>query len=197
MAERSWPWTAGRQAGTTISSYCSTFVFRLLNTEITAFYFINCPLGAAECGLLLRGIGPAYAKRLVQTFSDTVFDVIESDPARLRDVEGIGPVRATRITAGWAEQKVVREIMLFLHVHGVDTSRAVRICKTYGAEAVGFVSEDLYRFARDIRGIAKDAIVQVRAGVSFVLVEAMDDGRWRRGRDSPSCPQRTVLHRLF
>ncbi|WP_237481841.1 SF1B family DNA helicase RecD2 [Lichenibacterium dinghuense] len=139
---------------------------------------------------MIRGIGPAYAKRLVEAFGEAVFDVIEADPSRLREVEGIGPVRARRIAAGWAEQKVVREIMLFLHAHGVGTSRAVRIYKTYGAEAVATITENPYRLARDIRGIgfktadqvagklgiAKDAMVRVRAGVSYALAEAMDEG---------------------
>ena len=102
---------------------------------------------------MIRGIGAAYARRLVRAFGETVFDVIEADPDRLREVEGIGPVRAERIAAGWAEQKVVREIMLFLHAHGVGTSRAVRIYKTYGAEAVAVISENPYRLARDIRGV--------------------------------------------
>jgi hypothetical protein len=52
------------------------------------------------------------------------------EPSRLREVTGIGPKRAERIIAGWAEQKVIREIMLFLHSNGVGTSRAVRIYKT-------------------------------------------------------------------
>ena len=135
---------------------------------------------------MIRGIGPAYAKRLVKAFAEAVFDVIEQDPGRLREVEGIGPKRAERIAAGWAEQKVVREIMLFLHAHSVGTSRAVRIYKTYGSEAVAVISENPYRLARDIRGIgfktadqiavkigiAKDAMVWVRAGVSYALAEA-------------------------
>ena len=79
---------------------------------------------------MIRGIGPAYARRLVKAFGEAVFDVVETEPERLREVEGIGPVRAARIAAGWAEQKVVREIMLILHAHGVGTSRAVRIYKT-------------------------------------------------------------------
>jgi exodeoxyribonuclease V alpha subunit len=76
-----------------------------------------------------------YAKRLLQAFREKVFDVIETAPERLREVEGIGAVRAERIMAAGAEQKIVREIMLFLHSHGVGTSRAVRIYKTYGTDA--------------------------------------------------------------
>src|SRR6201998_4670217 len=78
---------------------------------------------------MIRGIGPVYAKKLVRVFGETVFDVIQQEPDRLREVPGIGPKRAERIIAGWAEQKVIREIMLFLHSNGVGTSRAVRIYK--------------------------------------------------------------------
>src|SRR6266576_2487407 len=51
------------------------------------------------------------------------------------------------------EQKAVREIMVFLHSHGVGTARAVRIFKTYGADAIQVMTENPYRLARDIRGI--------------------------------------------
>jgi hypothetical protein len=76
---------------------------------------------------MIRGVGPVYAKKLVRAFGEKVFDVIEATPDRLREVDGIGPVRAASILAAWAEQKAVREIMVFLHSHGVGTARAVRI----------------------------------------------------------------------
>ena len=79
---------------------------------------------------MIRGVGPAYAKKLVRAFGEKVFDVIEAAPDRLREVDGIGPVRAASILAAWAEQKAVREIMVFLHSHGVGTARAVRIFKS-------------------------------------------------------------------
>jgi exodeoxyribonuclease V alpha subunit len=139
---------------------------------------------------MIRGIGPVYAKKLVRAFGEGVFDVIEQQPGRLREVTGIGPKRAERIIAGWAEQKVIREIMLFLHSNGVGTSRAVRIYKTYGADAIRLISENPYRLARDIRGIGfrtadqiaaklgieNTALIRVRAGISYALAEAMDDG---------------------
>ena len=139
---------------------------------------------------MIRGIGPVYAKKLVRSFGEQVFDVIEMESGRLREVDGIGPVRAERITTAWAEQKVVREIMVFLHGHGVGTARAVRIFKTYGADAVEVMSENPYQLARDIRGIGfrtadaiamrlgidKTATVRIRAGVAHALTEAMDDG---------------------
>ena len=139
---------------------------------------------------MIRGVGPVYAKKLVGAFADKVFDVIELSPERLREVSGIGPKRSTRITAAWAEQKIVREIMVFLHSHGVGTARAVRIFKTYGTDAVQVMSENPYRLARDIRGIGfktadaiamrlgieKTAMIRVRAGIAYALGEAMNDG---------------------
>lgn len=71
---------------------------------------------------MIRGIGPIYAKKMVKAFGEKVFDIIEGAPERLREVTGIGPVRARRITAAWAEQKIVGEIMVFLHSHRVGTS---------------------------------------------------------------------------
>ena len=119
---------------------------------------------------MIRGVGPVYAKKLVRAFGDKVFDVIEATPDRLREVDGIGPVRATSILAAWAEQKAVREIMVFLHSHGVGTARAVRIFKTYGSDAIQVMTENPYRLARDIRGIGfktADAIAIRDDAVTF------------------------------
>ena len=139
---------------------------------------------------MIRGIGPVYAAKMVKAFGEKVFDVIEVEPDRLREVPGIGPRRLTLITSAWAEQKIVREIMVFLHSNGVGTARAVRIFKTYGADAVQVMTENPYRLARDIRGIGfktadaiamklgieKTAMIRVRAGISYALTEAMDEG---------------------
>jgi Helix-hairpin-helix containing domain len=102
---------------------------------------------------MIRGVGPVYAKKLVRAFGEKVFDLIETNPDRLREVAGIGPVRAASILAAWVEQKAVREIMVFLHSHGVGTARAVRIFKTYCGDAIQIMTENPYRLARDIRGI--------------------------------------------
>ena len=139
---------------------------------------------------MIRGVGPVYAKKLVRAFGEKVFEIIEVTPDRLQEVGGIGPVRAASILAAWAEQKAVREIMVFLHSHGVGTARAVRIFKTYGSDAIQVMSENPYRLARDIRGIGfktadaiamklgieKTAMMRVRAGISYALTEAMDEG---------------------
>ena len=146
---------------------------------------------------MIRGIGPVYAKKLIRAFGEKVFDIIEAEPDRLREVTGIGPKRAEGIVAGWAEQRVIREIMIFLHTNGVGASRAVRIYKTYGNDAVQLISEDPYRLARDIRGIGfrtadaiamklgveKTAMIRARAGISYALTESLDDGHCGLPRD--------------
>ena len=139
---------------------------------------------------MIKGIGPVYASKLVQAFAEGVFDLIEQNPERLREVDGIGPKRAERIRRGWADQKLIREIMLFLHGHGVGTSRSVRIFKTYGQDAIQVISDNPYRLARDIRGIGfksadqiamrlgiePTAMIRARAGIGYALAEAMDEG---------------------
>ena len=139
---------------------------------------------------MIRGIGPIYASKLVAAFGAEVFEVIEQAPERLREVPGIGQVRAGRIAQAWADQKVVREIMVFLHSHGVGTARAVRIFKTYGNDAVQVMAENPYRLARDIRGIGfrtadaiaarlgiePTAMIRLRAGVNYALLEASGEG---------------------
>jgi exodeoxyribonuclease V alpha subunit len=155
---------------------------------------------------MIRGIGPGYAKRLARAFGTEVFDGIEQSPAKLREVSGIGPPRAERICAAWAEQKVVREMMGLLHSHGVSTARAVRIVKTYGNAAVQVISENPYRLARDIRGIGfktadhirirlgieKTALIRSRARISHHPHRALAEfgrERVRRTAHAGSTPQ--------
>lgn len=138
----------------------------------------------------IKGIGPHFASRLVAAFGVDVFDVIEKEADRLLEVKGIGPIRQEKITAAWEEQKAVREIMVFLHSQGVGTSRAFRIYKAYGQEAIEKVRGNPYRLAKDIwgigfktadqiarnLGIAKESDIRARAGVQFVLQELTEEG---------------------
>jgi exodeoxyribonuclease V alpha subunit len=139
---------------------------------------------------MVKGIGPVYAKKLVEKFAEQIFDVIETASARLEEIDGIGPKRRKRIKEAWAEQKVIRTIMVFLHSNGVSTSRAVRIYKTYGEAAVETVQANPYALAKDIHGIGfktadqiaqkigipHDSLIRACAGLSHVLLEATGNG---------------------
>ena len=146
---------------------------------------------------MVKGIGPHFAKKLVRAFGEAVFDVIEQTPERLLELDGIGPKRQQRVTSAWAEQKVIREIMVFLQSHGLGTSRAVRIYKTYGDEAIVKVSENPYRLALDIHGIGfktadtlaqrlgipADSLIRAQAGVRHTLQQWADQGNCAAYRD--------------
>ncbi len=139
---------------------------------------------------LVKGIGPILAKKLVGHFGADVLAVIESRPSELQSVDGIGPKRRERIAQAWREAKQVHEIMLFLHSHGVSTSRAVRIFKTYGEQAIEKVRSNPYTLAKDIYGIGfatadqiaqkvgipKDSINRAKAGIDHTLLQATSDG---------------------
>lgn len=139
---------------------------------------------------MIKGIGPVYASKLVKAFGEDVFTIIEEDPEKLKTVSGIGPYRREKIIAGWTAQKAIRDIMLFLHSFGISTARAVRIYKTYGDNAVDLIRQNPYRLAQDISGIGfvsadkialclgieKDSLIRARAGISYALGKAMDDG---------------------
>ena len=139
---------------------------------------------------MIRGIGPVMAGRLVERFGVDTLEVIEADPHRLQEVEGIGPVRTERIVKAWEEQKEIREVMVFLQGHGVSSAYAVKIYRQYGNQAVSVVKENPYRLAEDIQGIGFktadkiardlgiDAGSQIRAeaGLLYMLSQLVDEG---------------------
>src|SRR5215467_9675691 len=139
---------------------------------------------------MVKGIGPHFARKLVQAFGEAVFDVIEQQPQRLLELPGIGPKRQARVLEAWAEQKVIREIMVFLHSHGVGTASAARIFKCYGTEAIRRVQENPYQLALDIYGIGfktadtlaqrlgipRDSLSRAQAGVRHVLQLLSEQG---------------------
>jgi exodeoxyribonuclease V alpha subunit len=147
---------------------------------------------------MVKGIGPHFAKKLVRAFGERVFEVIEQQPTRLLELDGIGPKRQERVTRAWAEQKVIRAIMVFLQSHGVGAARAVRIYKTYGDQAVEKVRENPYRLALDIHGIGfktadtiaerlgipRDSLMRAQAGVRHVLQEIAGDGHCAAWHDT-------------
>ncbi|MCL6472054.1 MAG: ATP-dependent RecD-like DNA helicase [Firmicutes bacterium] len=139
---------------------------------------------------MIKGIGPVMAARLVRCFGTETLDVIENQPERLTEVEGIGKVRAESICAAWQEQKEIKEVMLFLQSHGVTTTYAIKIYKHYGSNAIDVVSENPYRLAVDIfgigfktadkiagnLGISADSLQRAEAGILHVLGSLSDDG---------------------
>ena len=139
---------------------------------------------------LIKGIGPVMAERMVTHFGVDIMHIIEDEPGRLIEVDGLGPKRTAMIAAAWAEQKAIKEVMIFLQGVGVSTSLAVRIYKKYGDASVSVVRSEPYRLAADVwgigfktadtiaaaAGIAPDSPERIKAGLAYTLSEAADDG---------------------
>ena len=146
---------------------------------------------------LVKGIGPKFAKRIVQKFGKDTLEIIETDPDKLLEVYGIGQTRVNRIKKSWQEQKEIKNIMLFLQGHDVSTSHATKIYKTYGDKSIEVVQENPYRLADDIWGIGfktadtiatklgfgHEKYVRLRSGMLYTLNQLSDDGHCYATRD--------------
>ena len=138
----------------------------------------------------IKGVGERYAGRIVERFGLETLRVLDEEPDRLSEVEGLGPKRVEAIRTAWREQQGLREVMVFLQSHGASAALAARIHKRYGDRALAIVSSDPYRLAVDVWGIgfrtadriasslgvAKDSDARVQAGVLQVLRDLSDAG---------------------
>lgn len=135
---------------------------------------------------LIPGIGPEYARRLVGAFGAEVFAVLDGQPERVLSVRGIGRKRAEAIIASWAKQRGQRDLMFFTARHGISTSKAKKIEKLYGAQALNILQSDPFRLAQEIDGIGfatadtiaqsigvpKDSIKRIAAGLRHAMLDA-------------------------
>lgn len=139
---------------------------------------------------LIKGVGPKFAKRIVQKYGVDTFTVIEDNVQLLIEVEGIGGKRVKMIAESWERQKEVKNIMLFLQEHQVSSSFAAKIYKQYGNDSIAVMKENPYRLADDIWGIGfktadqiaeklgfgKESYVRLRSGLMYTLSELSNDG---------------------
>ncbi len=135
---------------------------------------------------LIPGIGEVFADRLVERFGMETIDIIESQPERIREVPGFGTKRIAALREGWEEQRQIRQIMIFLHSHGISTPLALKIYKRYGNDSVRVVQENPYALAVEVSGIGfvkadaiartlgfrVDSIERAQAGIMYVLEQA-------------------------
>lgn len=139
---------------------------------------------------LIKGVGPIYARKIVQKFGIDTFAVIEDNIEVLIEIPGIGHKRIQMIAESWERQKEVKNIMLFLQEHGVSTAFAAKIYRQYGNESISRMKENPFQLADDIWGIGfktadgiarklgfgKEAYVRLRSGIMYALSELADEG---------------------
>lgn len=139
---------------------------------------------------LIKGIGPGFAKKIIEKFGQKVFEVIDQSPHKLREISGINGARYESILASWENHKIIREIMVFLQSHGMSVSKAAKIYKTYGQKAIKIIEKNPYQLAKDIHGIGfktadtmaqslgipKDSVIRAHAGLQYTLLQSLGDG---------------------
>jgi exodeoxyribonuclease V alpha subunit len=139
---------------------------------------------------LIKGIGPVMASRIVKKFGEKTLEIIEHRPNDLVRVEGLGPKRVEMIKKAWADQKEIRDVMIFLQAHDVGAGYAAKIFRQYRNSSISIVTGNPYRLATDIFGIGfntADKIaeklgfkntspVRVEAGILYVMNQLSEEG---------------------
>lgn len=139
---------------------------------------------------MIKGIGPAFAKRLVQRFGERTLDVIDQSPEQLYDVSGVGKKRVEKIIEAWQDQKEISKVMVFLQEKDVSTGFAAKIYKRYGQASIEIISANPYRLIDDIWGVgfksadqlaiklgfAYDSQPRIKAGVIHNISLAIQNG---------------------
>lgn len=138
----------------------------------------------------IAGVGEAMAHRLVQKFGKETLEIIEKKPSRLTEVAGVGKKTAAKIHASYMEKEELREIMLWLEMHGVSGAYAARIFEAYSSFAIEVMEKHPYRLARDVAGIgfltadaiaksagiAEDSKERIEAGLGHALLTVSQQG---------------------
>jgi len=139
---------------------------------------------------LIKGIGPVYGEKLVAYFGEKVLEIIDKQPDRLQEIDGIGPKRVEKIIEAWKDQKEISHIMVFLQEKGISPAYATKIYKHYRADAITVILENPYRLAQDIWGIgfktadqiaqnldiAPDSIKRIKAGILHIISTTVNNG---------------------
>ena len=139
---------------------------------------------------LIKGIGPKFAEKLVAVFAEKVLEVIDKEPSRLFEVDGVGPKRVKAIVNAWQEQKEISRIMVFLHAREVSTAFAVKIYKAYGQDSIAKIQNNPYQLVEDVWGVGfktadqlamklgfeKQSLFRVRAGILYSITESFSNG---------------------
>lgn len=139
---------------------------------------------------LIKGIGPVYAKAIVNRFGLETIDVIENDIERLLEVPRLGRKRMEKIRESWEKQKDIKEVMVFLQGYGVSTAFAAKIYRKYEKDSIAKVKENPYQLADDIwdigfktadgiaskMGYEKNDPRRCRSGILYTLNELAEEG---------------------
>lgn len=139
---------------------------------------------------LIKGIGPVYAEKLINHFGTAILTVIDEQPQRLEEVDGISTKRIEMISSAWQEQKDISQLMVFLQDKGITAGLAARIYKKYRHDSIAILKENPYRVADELWGVgfktaddialklgfADQAPQRIGAGILYGITTATSQG---------------------
>ena len=102
----------------------------------------------------VKGIGPIYAKKIVETFKEDTFKILDDYPDRLIEIEGIGDKRLAEIKESWKKNRVVRNLIIFLKKYEISTRLIIKIFNRYGENSIEVLKDNPYRLSDEIEGIS-------------------------------------------
>ncbi len=156
---------------------------------------------------VIRGVGPAMADRIIGCFGERALEVLDQEPDRLLEIAGIGDKRLESIVESWRKKADVRDLMVFLHTHGISGAHAGRIRERYGSQAIQVIRRNPYALADDVwgigfltadriarkLGIAADSPERISSGIRYVLAQAVDQGHvWLPADELAECAAETL-----
>ena len=118
---------------------------------------------------MIRGVGPATARLIVESFGPRTLDVLESEPQRLTEVPGIGEKRAAMIAASFLEHNQMRGAMMFLQKYGLTPAMAARVYRAYGERTESVARENPYRLADEVEGVGFKTADRMALAMGFSL----------------------------
>lgn len=157
---------------------------------------------------LIPNIGPKTAEKIVDRFGLDSLDIIQYNPERLKEVEGIGDKKLEKIVAAFEEQREIRDIMVYLQQYDISINYGIKIYKRYGSETIKTVSENPYRLSEDVHGIgfktadniAKkmgvevDSPFRIEAGLKYVMIESASEGHCYLPKDELIRKAKSILN---
>ncbi len=139
---------------------------------------------------IIEGIGEKTADKIIQKFGEETLNILDSEPDRLKEIEGIGSAKLESIKRGWKQQNILRDVMIFLQSAGISTNLSLKIFKEYSDKTIEVVKNNPYKIINDIWGVGfktaddlaskigfpKDDTRRIKAGLLYILSEAMRNG---------------------
>jgi exodeoxyribonuclease V alpha subunit len=139
---------------------------------------------------LIKGIGPAIAKKIVSFFKEKTLEILDKDINKLSEIDGLGIKRVDMIKKEWVRQSKIKDIMIFLQSLEITPAYAKKIFNRYGDNSIKVIRENPYRLCDEIfgigfkiadkiaknAGIEKESVFRIKSGIIYMLGQLQEAG---------------------